>query len=251
MPDDQRPRRGEAADQSLLQRSADVPRHLGTRPQYKDRHFQPQSFPHDDILRDLLGNAHRLPLCSMSKRTKGRYPCRTATCLPCRLERGHDVAQDVLFALRWAAKNEFCAHFLTINSTSVGNPKMDDIHHQWSRFCRNLRRSCPRLIWTAHRWTVGLCSTGRLHLHAITIGGSALVVKRGPAVVPVPELPTHAKRVGLQVWVTPVTHSKSSHVRLANYFADNGVRFALAHLKSARYLHAFPRPSGEWPRRSR
>jgi hypothetical protein len=171
MLDDERPRHSGAAHPSPRERTTGLPHgHLGISAQQTDREFQPSSVPYETLLDDLLGNHLRFPQCSFAKRTGGRRRCRCTACVPCLLEKGFEVAQDVILALRWTRRGNYHAHFLTINVTTRDSPLRADIRDRWRRFHRNLRRSCPSLAWVAHRLTWGLSPTGRLHLHAITIG---------------------------------------------------------------------------------
>ena len=206
--------------------------------------------PLDGLVRNLLGNRSRLPSCSWSRRTRGRQRCYRASCIPCRLERGLAVAEDVFSALTYAQRHNFTAHSLTLQATSSSLPHMADIARSWSRLNDNLARSAPSLYWTAHRSAWGLCPrTGRLHRHVVTLGGPRFDVKVRRSLVPI--LQERASAVGLHVWIEPVTQSRASHVRLSNYFAANGLGFALAHAPYSKGLVAFPRPSSHWPVRSR
>jgi hypothetical protein len=247
MPNEPRPRRNGAADQSHTDDTARSTSQLVRRPQSEDRGFRSPDLL-EVILGDVLGNVLRIPRCSWEKRTKGRQSCGRRACIPCRLTKGLAVADNVLAALQWTERNGLKAHFLTVASGSGEFLHHDVLLNLWNRLVRNFRKTFPDLAWIAHRLAWGLYSDGRIHLHVVTIGEGALTIRRGNAPFPSPHLRRCASAIGIFVWIEPVTNSRRSHTRLANYFAENGMRFSLAHARSAKYLHAFPRASGQWPK---
>lgn len=170
--------------------------------------------------------------CSWSRRTASRQRCNRWSCPACRVEKGEQIAEDVLAGLEWAANRNTPARLVTITDGSRHACHLAEFNARFARLSSNLARAGLR--WDHYFSTLGVCpASGRLHRHLVALGGPFLARTA---------LEEHAARARLGfIDVRAIRTSRLDRKRVAHYIASNAVEYARFHTPTAARVQPFSR----------